>query len=414
MDSEWTGSILAWLLARRLAAHQDSPPMRTTLPAFFALTFLLLGCSGGDAPQDSNGADEAGRARLVFLDPEVPERPYFRDLGSVPHGTRHTLDYKMLNAGQRDITVRRIDPACACSRISRIGYQAADGTWISGNTSGEGDVIRVPGGAELEFTIAVDTALLKPNQDKLEMVRFFTDASSVEERNTRGGLFDLEFHILSEKLFQLTPGHLSLGDIPQGAGGGSQLTIQTGQPLLPCRVIGVIDHPPELEVDLAVNDIRAETMWHLAVSLPAGLPRGAWTGTITLSTTDRNGEGNEGRLHVPVNAQVVQDVRIVPQILNMGLIQAGNVGTLAAEMHVLVPGQRVKILAAEITGDSAEHLTISYAPLRADPEGRDMLWTLKIACAADAPKGALNAIVELTLDDEVTPNIAARVQGAVR
>jgi hypothetical protein len=383
-------------------------------PLWAPILLSIGGCSEGSAPEQPDAQGATGPAPLLFLDAENPDRPYFRDLGSVPHGSRHTLDYRMLNGGQRDVIIRRIDPACACSRVSRIGYTTADGVWMAGNATGQGEVIRIPGGAELEFTIAVDTALLKPNQDKLEMVRFFTDATSVEDRNTLGGLFDLEFHILSEKLFLLTPGNMSLGDIPQGAGGGNQMTIQTGQPLLPCRVIGVIDHPPELEVDLARNNANATPQWHLAVNLPEGLPRGTWTGVITLSTTDRNGEGDAGRLQIPVNAQVVQDVRIIPQILNMGLIQAGEPGALAAEMHVLVPGQRVKIISAEISGDSAPHLSVSYEPLRVDTQGRDMLWLLRLQCSPSTPKGALNAVLKLHLDDAVTPMLAARIQGAVR
>jgi hypothetical protein len=388
--------------------------MRALAPLLLAtLVPGLIACGGStDAGDDGPEATVRGEAPLVFLDPVDPDRPYYRSLGTVPYGTRHDLEYRMLNAGQRDVTIRSIHPSCACSRVIRIGYQGPDGAWNKGVATNPDHVLTLPAGAELEFTVRIDAGLIQPNQGSLETVRFLTDATSVEARNPNGGSFDVEINVLSEKLFTVT-GDLNVGDVPVSAGGGKTVSIMRGMPQMPGSILEVVESSPGLEVDLVVIDEHADPSWQVTVYLPEGLPLGVYSGQVVVSHSGNDGVGDEGRITIPVTAQVVEDVRIYPQLLTFGGVQRGQVGTLKADLKVLLPGLRVKATRCVVQGDCADFVTATIAPLRPDDEGRDVYWNLELTCAADAPLGRFTGALVVHLEDEQYPSVRAPIGGVV-
>ncbi|MEZ5974252.1 MAG: hypothetical protein R3E96_05265 [Planctomycetota bacterium] len=72
-----------------------------------------------------------------------------------------------------------------------------------------------------------------------------------------------------------------------------------------------------------------------------------------LSHTDREGNGNEGRLHVPIRGLVVDPIVLRPHPWPSRRCKAGQSLTIAATVQGLAPGNLLHMNAVRIEGPSA-------------------------------------------------------------
>jgi hypothetical protein len=346
---------------------------------------------------------------LVVQNPVDPERPYFHDFGTLKFGQQVERVFKIKNTDAVPVTVLSLHPACTCTRVRSLSTTPpGGGAAVQGDLEMPENIIRVEPGAILEMVVAVNTRSIRPNSDSLNILRVRTDSKHTP-------FMTFELHVLAEKLFTLSPAELRLGDVPISHGGSKRLTILTGYPNSSAEVVAILETTGGIEATLQPTLSGSEVRWDLTATLPQLTRFGARHETILLSTTDKAGQGDEGRLLVHVWARVVPDVIIHPEPIHFGLVSATQGGRAQAELRALVPGTRVRVLRASFQGTRAESLQCTFEPVGyVDPEGRCDRWSLSLSAAPGLAPGRFQGTLECLIDDEGTPRVSAALQGVVR
>ena len=389
---------------------------------FAATCALVVGCGRSDegSHQGERSADDPNQERVVatpftaaarsdaleVLNPMDPTRPFYFALGAIPFDTTVVHEVRMRNLEEVPITIQRTMPACACSRVKRIKTWDAQGNEIKGNLGNRGEILRVAAGAEFELGILIDAGRVKPNAQKLAILRVHTD-SKVQP------LFTFEIRFFPEKLFETSRPELNLGDIPLGGGTGDTLQIFSRAALNQALLLDVVETSPGIAAELELIT-GFDSNWNLHVTT-LGLERlGPWQGSVTLSTTDRDGAGAEGRLVIPVLGKVVEPVQLYPPHLTMGSVDSAVGGQTVAEVVGLAPGHHVAVGDLVLEGPSAPYLQVEAIPIAENSFGRAVKVELRLHVLAGAPAGPIDATLTVPLIDEAQESITRHISGEVR
>ena len=375
-----------------------SVPRLTLCATLVALSLLPLFSACGAEP----------RGGLVVLNPDDPERPRFHDMGTMPHGSRGEWVVRMQNLDPVPVTIRSINVACACVRAKSVRWIDADGKVLAeGDPQSREMALEVPAGGLLELVIGVYTASIRPNSERLAILTLVSTSKVTP-------FLAFELHINPQKLFSLKPSEARLAEIPRGYGGSQKINIMTGLRGSEARLLEVIETSAGVEAELDYLFVNNEHTWGLLVRVLPNQPPGAFRGKVVLSASDAQGQGTEQRLEVPVWAQVVEDVTITPHILNFGNLLPGVEGQLRAKVRALVPGARVKVIAIEVSGEVAEHLSVTFSPVGyVDADGRCEAWDVIVFSDTEMPQGRFRGALTVKLDDEQYPTLEKAFQGLV-
>ena len=389
-------------------------------PAALCLLALFLGCSGETPdPRDSSpGSQHASTGPthglglngkgLVIIHPERADRPYYHRLGPISYGQKRDHTFIFENRDSTAITIQALQPACACVRP--MSFQVTKPNIVEGQLSSSDSILTIPSGATAELTLRLDTGLVASNQqnrDKLVSVRMRCTSPA-----TPFLMLELSFKV--DRLFSLGREKILLGDIPSNGGGGSEVSILTGIPGSPARVLEVLSAPEGVIATLEPIHGGAELHWQLTAEVEPPLPLGPIAGEILLSTTDAGGQGTEGRLSIPFNGTVVTDVLLGPPTLSFSAVPKGHEQRMVAVLRSLLPGQRLLVHSPRLTGPSAQYLSCALLPQRPDQNGMSPYWKIQITLLATHPAGRIEAALEVQTNDPNYPRFERPLTGLVR
>lgn len=378
--------------------------MRTPL-----LIALLLGIAAGcgdngaaTAPSNTGGAPPSaqapavpGQGLLETIDPQDPSRPRFHDFGELIHGDGLTWVARFRNSGAGPLRILNAQAACGCTRLSTMAVREPGGAAPKIIKAFRGEVIAtVPAGAELEISIEVLTAFTAANQRKLALFRLTTD-SELEPYVT------LELGFLPTRPFMFAPTEARLLNTPTSHGGMARVKIIVDRKETLARILGVETSPEGLDVDLVTESFGGEFVWYVDVRVAPLTPLGVTRGDVILRTTDRDGEGEEGRLTVPVIAQVVPDVVMGKPLITLGAVASSEGALFESDLNALVPGARLKVLETRVESAVPLTLDIQTTPINPDADGRAPVWSVRISMAPGAPPGFISGDVVFVLDEPV-------------
>ena len=390
--------------------HSSAARIVFTLLAVFLM--CTTSCEGDSEAKQGRTFFAAGANKVrgvEVLNPTNPDLPFYYSFGTIPFGQQFTHTYVLKNVEDRAITILRTEPACACSRVKAIyawkGSSEEQGT-VPGDLSKKDNILRVEAGQTFSMQILVDTARVNPNAQKLAVLRVYTD-SPIDPFLT------FEVNFLPEKLFELASPSLRLGDIPLGGGVGNTLQIFSRYALNHARLIDVFSTTEGLSAEVILIP-GFESNWNLNVTTDGQEVQGPLRGTIVLRTTDGLGQGDAGRLEIPVEGRVVPAVMMYPSNLSFGRVTQGEASALQAAVQGLAPGHRIQIKNARIEGPSAPYLTVELERIAEDTFGRSARIDVRVYCKKDAPAGAIDATLTLDLVDESRAAIIRKIHGIVQ
>ncbi len=379
------------------------------LPLLALLTALPLGL-GACGPADPEASPRApgseastaaaapvaeGRGLLETIDPQDPARPRFHDFGELIFGDRLTWPVRFRNSGEGPLKILNAQAACGCTRLAGMTVHPADGGPPQVIKSFRSDVVAtVPAGAELEVSIEIITTFTAPNQRKLALFRMTTD-SDLEPYVT------LEIGFLPTRPFMFAPTEARLLNTPTSHGGKARVKIIVDRKETLARILGVISSPEGLRVDLVTESFGGEFVWYVDVSVDPLTPLGVTRGSVVLRTTDRDGEGDGGRLEVPVIAQVVPDVVLAKPLITLGAVRSSEGAVFESELNALVPGAKIKVLETRVDSAAPVPLEIATTPIQPDADGRAAAWSVRITMLPGASPGFVSGNVVFVMDEPV-------------
>lgn len=378
-----------------------SPFLRPTRALCVAATLLALACHEESPPPPA--------ATGLLVRAENHEHfPHYYDFGKVPHGQRVEHTFRIDNGDPKPVTVMSVQTACQCTRLKSLVARDRDGNETEGDPSRDGNMVVIPPGGELDFTLLVDTGMLrKPNARKLSVVRMRNDSSTP--------FLTFEMQVLPQKLFQLNPPEIRLTEIPIDHGQSTPIRVLRGHPSFEANVISVETNSPRLTATLDQQFHYEDPIWTVNLSFGPGEAVGPFREEVVLITTDdegREGPEHRQRLVVPVYGTYVENVRLYPRALDFGQVPASQGARIDAHLKSLVPGARVKVLAASLTGAPSE-LRVVCNPKAEDSQGRSPEWEILLHADPGLAPGPLSGTLRLELDDSQTAVIERPFRGHV-
>lgn len=344
-------------------------------------------------------------AAVEVLNPSDPTRPLYHTFGTVEHGEIYVRTVRLRNLESVPVTVLEAMAACSCGKVKRITTTDRDGNLVQGNMGQRGNILEIPPGAEFQIDIVVDTNKVKANQPKLAILRIKTD-SKVQPFLT------FEINFLPESLFELAAPRIALGMVPLGGGTGETLQIFSRASLNQARLLEVVETSPGLEAHLELIS-GYDNNWNLTVTAIGQTHKGLLRGQVVLSTTDRDGQGDAGRLRIPVEGQVVDPIVVLPDIVSFGRVSPGEERTVQAVVKGLAPGHRIRVNEATLTGPSADHLSVRLDPIAPNEFDQAVQVEAFLTLDATAPEGPIAAQIRFHLADEAIDSLTASITGAV-
>lgn len=359
-------------------------------------------------PACDAGAETGGGLVVLNDDPVDPRRPHFFDLGELEHGTRTELPVLLENRDPVPVTIEHVDPACQCTSVKRLRLVDEEGRVLrEGDVERDGRMLTVPSGGRTELLLGVNTLSVRPNRDRLAILRVVSDSVTTP-------FLTLEVHLRSHKPFSVTPRSLQLGAIPQSHGGSKQVRILTGVPDSGARVAGVRETTGGVEATLDHHVDGAEPVWVLTARVPPLKPKGGLREKVVLDTVEADGE--EGTLEVDVWAQVVDDVGFDRPTPFFPPVREGETSTLELDLVARVPGMRVRLEDVRVSGPAAEHVSATFRPAEGyyvDDDRRCERWTLELEAGPGLPPGRFEAELVALLDDDQWPEVRTTLAGHV-
>ncbi len=348
----------------------------------------------GASPEPAALDAFAGQGLLETIEPQDPARPRFHDFGELIYGDRLTWVVRFRNSGAGPLKILNAQAACGCTRLAGMTVKEP-GRAPRVLRSFRGDVITtVPAGAELEVSIEVLTAFTAPNQRKLALFRMSTD-SDLDPYVT------LELGFLPTRPFMLAPTEARLLNVPTSHGGDARVKIIVDRKETLARILGVESAPDGLDVELVTESFGGEFVWYVDVKVAPLTPLGVTRGKVVLRATDRDGTGEDGRLEVPVIAQVVPDVVLAKPLITLGAVASSEGALFESELNALVPGAKIKVLATRVESAAPVPLEIETEPIQPDADGRATRWSVRITMPPGAPTGFVSGDVVFVLDEPV-------------
>ena len=367
-----------------------------------------LGCgSGADATTPAGGAPSdgasaapevpqvAGQGLLETIEPQDPARPFFHDFGELIHGEDLVWTVRFRNAGAGPLKILNAQAACGCTRLDAMSVRDGDGEAPREIRSFDREVLAtVPAGGELTVDIAILTAFTAANQRKLALFRLTTD-SDLEPYLT------LELGFLPTRPFIFAPPEARLLNTPTSHGGVARVKVLVDRKETLARVLAIESAPDGVEAELVTESFGGEFVWYVDVRVAPLAPLGVTRGDVVLRTTDRDGEGEDGRLGIPVIAQVVPDVVMGKPLITLGATASSAGAVFESDLNALVPGARLDVLETRVESPQGESISVDVAPVAPDADGRAARWTVRVTLSPGAAPGFVSGDVIFVLDEPV-------------
>ena len=394
--------------------RQRSAPRRlATLGALGALApwmlALPLALASACAPEGESvaGAGLERNRGLVIRNPSSdPTRPYYHSFGVLPLGRIATHVYELVNTDPAPVTVERVIPACTCT-LGRAWFVDAEGRRTDGSLAQE-PVIVVPPGAVLHLEFRLDSrAVQHKNTDRLSTVSIACDSPNAP-------YLQLEMHSLVEVALQATPSPLELRELPQSSGGGGATRVATARTGSAVRVLGLSSASPGLEVSVQEAELLGERLWQVSVDVEPGLPIGPLLGEVVLAVSGPDGSGEGEPFVIPVRARIVEDVVVLPGAIGFGRFDPASGASAEALVRALVPGERVRVLGAELEGESSEGIELEWAAEQPDAQGRSATWRIRLHAPPALAGRRVHAKLRVELDHPTLRWVEARLAGELR
>ena len=360
------------------------------------------GQPAGEAPVFHQGTPIVEGANsqgvLEVLNPENVDRPLYKEFGNVPFGTDIFWHTTMENTGTEPVIIRSAQAACGCTRFMDFTVTDAEGNSPDRPTafavSEDRAIATIPPGGSIQMRMKLLTAFSKANQRKLAMMRLSTD-SQLEPYMT----FEVGFQ--PTRAFVFAPASANLTNSPVSSGKSKRIKILVDRAGDPERVLGVVSTPPGIEAELLSETFAGEYIWYVNVSVPPLSKLGPIRGNVVLSTTDEDGNGDEGRLELPVIALVVPDVVASPALVSFRAFDRTVGAEFTGRLAALVPGARLKIKGARFEGEHADKLSVEYTPIKAFDDGRAIEWTYTVKLAPGHPAGYVAGALVFELEEGI-------------
>ena len=372
------------------------------IPTLWLLFSLLSlpGCGEGEGAAAARSPDRAGAAPsgaktdtgLQPVNPAHPAHPGFVDMGPIPLGEVREHALELANREGRPLTVRSIQTGCACT-IPSLTYTGPDGQLVRGNMRGPGDVLTLPAGVTAELLLRVDSRVAPVrNKPKLVTVRIVTDS----ERNP---FTTLEVRVFVDSPFRTAPDAVDIGRVAtHGGGSGATRIFQAGDARR--SLVDVLEVPEGLSATLSPSDYLGEPAWALEVRALPPVRLGYATHVVQLATTGPGGEGEGEPFAVEVRVTGVPDVEVRPTRFLLRPLAAGQLPLAEVVLLAHMPGQRLLVQGAEISGTEAEKLRVELIPSRPDEAGASAQWLLRLEALEELGPEGVHGTVTLALDDE--------------
>ncbi|MEM8712766.1 MAG: hypothetical protein AAGG01_17580 [Planctomycetota bacterium] len=355
-----------------------------------------------DSPAPLEGANSAGV--LTVVDPEFPERPFYKQFGSVPFGKQEFWTFEMRNEGPEAVRILSGQEPCGCTKFIDLRITGADGAPIEdpdrpGRARMFTDLSRekpavVPPGGTVAMRCKLITSYSRVNEQKLALMRLTTDS-----RERPYLTFEVGFK--STRSFIFAPERANLLNAPFSAGKSERIKILVDRAGDPERVIDILSTPEGIEAELVEEPFGGEPIWYVDVSVPPVSPRGPIRGSVVLRTTDTEGKGNEGRLELPVIAEVVPDVVPSPRLAAFRTFDLSQGASFTGRITALVPGARLRVLRARFENDLPELFSATLTPIKPFDDGTAIEWQYTAKLSPGHPEGYVSGEVIFELEEAI-------------
>jgi hypothetical protein len=370
------------------------------------LLAAALGACGGSESPASPAASTRDGGGLVILPYDGPlargvaaqdPRLNFHDFGRIHDGDVVTRVFRMRNDDPRDVSIKRVVPACGCT-VAALRAIRADGTVVPGLPikSKEPTLLTVAPGEIAELEVRVDSREISgKNADKLVNVRVETDSPN-------GYYLTFEVHVLVEQPFTVVPNTLALGWIPENGGGAGKVEIVPAL-YFSHELKELVDVPAGVSADLVKEIRNGMPLWTLRARMEAPLERGPRSHVLRIATEEE--PGVPGRdIEVPLTATVVGDLSSEPERMVFAA-ERGMATSGTFELYSRLGGHRLRVTAVEVPLDQQEWLEARIEPLEPDDDGASLRCSVTLETLPPLPAGKpmLTGELVLTLDDPQHP-----------
>ncbi len=374
------------------------------------LPLLALACGGDGAaanPSAANGSTstingsaalipgERGQGLLEVIDPTVPERPLFRDFGEMNFGEEASWVTRFRNVGAGPIEILSAQAACGCTRLFQLEVVPADGSPSTKiRAFAPRGLVTVPVGAELIMTVKVMKSYTTPNKRKLALFRLTTDSDLAP-------YMTLEVSFWPRRAFIMAPRELKLMNVPTSHGQEARIKVLVESTGDPGMILGIESAPEGLEVSFVEESFAGEYVWWIDVRVPPLSPLGVIRDKIILRTTDSLGEGEDGRLSLPLIVQIVPDIVLEKPLVAVGSFKTSEGTTFQSRLTALVPGAEMRVVGTRVEHATVEGIEVTATPVSPDDAGRAKLWLVVVWIPPGCPPGFITGDVVFELDEPI-------------
>ncbi len=142
-------------------------------------------------------------------------------------------------------------------------------------------------------------------------------------------------------------------------------------------------------------------MWWIDVRVPPLSPPGVIRDTIVLRTTDASGQGEDGRLSLPMIAQVVPDIVLEKPLVALGSFKTSEGTTFQSRLTALVPGAKMRVLGTRVENTTVPGVVVRTTPVTPNAAGRAKVWLMEVHVPPGCPPGFVAGEVIFELDEPI-------------
>ncbi len=297
----------------------------------------------------------------------VPESTF--NFGSVPQGQRVVHEYELRNAGDGDLSIQRVSPACGCTA-----------------TTLSSKVVR-PGGSE-KIKVEFDTTGFSGVKTKL--IQVLTNAPDKPE-------LTLTLTGTVVRGVSLVPERLDFGDVHAGSSVSTrtkQFTLETKEGM-EISVTGAKSYSPYISVRQVAAEPRRYTY---SVELLPGAPKGDLRDRIVVEFDG----GKQASVNIPVSASILADLRVIPSTVSFGIVG----GTTVLERRVRFENSSGSKIA--VSGIESSHPAVSASLIEVEAGKKGVL---VVKLDPSRMGGDLKANLELKTNHPVDRVVSLSVYG---
>jgi hypothetical protein len=365
----------------------------------------LIVLDDADGPAEQGGAPEGlddGHGHEHGPADESIVRSYFHDFGTVPDGSVASHTFRLQNSDRVPLTIQRIKASCGCT-VPAIRYVDDQGVTHEGDPEADPEVLVLPPGAIADLDVRIDAhGVRSKNEHKLMQVRVTSDSLN-------DPFLTLECSILVEQPFRVEGDVLRIPRMPQSTGGrGFARIVQLGASNARVKSLGAL--PPGVTATLVEEDVIGRAVWRLEVEVAPPLSVGPFMDELELLTETADGQPAPS-FRVKLQSSVTADITLDPTRVILRDFRSDGLGAETTTLVCNVPGQRVKVLGADVEGSFREFIDVEWAPLQPDDKQRSARWTIRVTVKPGIEVDRFSGAITLRLDDPQTPELKLTYAG---